>query len=328
MTILLMGDINVDTSMNIHKYPALGGDAFADKIHTQPGGGVVNSAASLAGLGERVALLGATGEDLWAEMVLKPLLDLGVDCSSVFRLRGETTGLIFLPIVKGERTMFSYRGANQMLDPDWISPSMFTDVEILHISGYAYLERPQRDAVIKAVNLAKSVGIPITLDTALEPVVRFPEAFRALLPELAVCVLGMPEAEALVGGDSPDDCADRLLESGVAWLGLKLGCDGALIGTRQGRKHFPIFEVDTVDTTGAGDSFSSGLIYAYHHKLDIESAGTLASALGAVATTVYGGGLDLDWRPQLVDFLRSQMDATTFKDFNKGIEDLQKRFTA
>ena len=72
MTFLLMGDINVDTTMTIHKYPKVGGDAFADQVSTQPGGGIVNSSASLAGLGESVALLAATGQDVWADMVLTP----------------------------------------------------------------------------------------------------------------------------------------------------------------------------------------------------------------------------------------------------------------
>ena len=53
------------------------------QISTQPGGGVVNSSASLVGLGEAVALLASTGQDIWAEMVLGPLEKIGVDLSRV-----------------------------------------------------------------------------------------------------------------------------------------------------------------------------------------------------------------------------------------------------
>ena len=318
MTVLLMGDINVDTTMTIHKYPKLGGDALANQISTQPGGAIVNSSASLAGLGESVGLLASTGQDAWAEMVLAPLEALGVDISRVVRLPDATTGLIFLPIVNGERTMFSYRGANELFHPDWVTSQTLQGIDLLHLSGYALLTQPYRDAVKKAVRLAREEDIPISLDMALEPVLQHREEFRRLLPDLAVCILGQEEAEALVGGNSPDACADLLLAAGVELVGLKLGRQGALLATGKGKRQFPIFQVDTVDTTGAGDSFSSGLIYAYHHKLDLETAGTLASALGALATTVYGGGLDLDWRPRLKAFLQERIDTPAAVSFGAG----------
>jgi sugar/nucleoside kinase (ribokinase family) len=322
MTLLLMGDINVDTTMNIHKYPELGGDAFANHISTQPGGGIVNSSASLAGLGESVALLAATGQDVWAEMVLKPVEALGVDISRVVRLPNATTGLIFLPIADGERTMFSFRGANMLFHPDWVTEQTLHDVDLLHWSGYALLTMPFRDAIKKAVRLAREANIPISLDTALEPVLQQTESFRRLLPDLSVCILGLEEAQVLVGGESPEVCADLLLAAGVKLVGLKLGRHGALLASSEEKRKFPIFKVDTVDTTGAGDSFSSGLIYAYHHGLDLETAGTLASALGALATTIYGGGLGMDWHGKLKDFLEERRGQPDTEAFGNGIENL------
>jgi ribokinase len=322
MTLLLMGDINVDTTMTIHKYPELGGDAFSHQISTQPGGGIVNSSASLVGLGESVALMAATGQDAWAEMVLKPLESLGVDLSRVVRLTDATTGLIFLPIADGERTMFSYRGANTLFRPDWVTPQTLEGVSLLHFSGYALITQPYRDAIKKAVRLAKAANIPISLDTALEPVVQQTETFQHMLPDLSICILGLEEAKALVGGESPDECAELLLGEGVKLVGLKLGRQGALLATSERRKRFPIFKVNTIDTTGAGDSFSSGLIYAYHHGLDLETTGALASALGALATTVYGGGLGLQWRVRLKGFLQEHLTENDIGDFGEGVPKL------
>lgn len=322
MTLLLVGDINVDTTQNIHKYPAPGGDAFADHISTQPGGGIVNSAASLAGLGESVALMAAVGQDVWAEMVLKPLQELGVDVSRVVHVPDAGTGLIFIPIADGERTMFSYRGANRFLQPDWVTPQTLQGISLLQLSGYAYMEQPQRDAAKKVVRLARQAGIPVSIDIALEPVLRQREELLGLLPELAVCILGQEEAVALGSGNTPDACVDFLLAAGVEWVGLKLGRKGALLATAHERKRFPIFEVQTVDTTGAGDSFSAGLIYAYHHQLNLETAAALASALGALATTVYGGGLNLDWRPRLTAFLQERLHSPAAAAFGMGLQSL------
>ena len=80
--------------------------------------------------------------------------------------------------------------------------------------------------------------------------------------------------------------------------------------------------MDSIDTTGAGDSFSSGLIYAYHHRLDLLTAGTLASALGALATTVYGGGLGMNWRTKLVSFLLERSELPELGPYVEGIAKL------
>ena len=324
MTLLLMGDINVDTTMTIHKYPGLGEDAFGSRISTQPGGGIVNSSASLVGLGESVALSASTGCDVWADMVLKPLEKAGVDLSRVVKLPDETTGLIFLPVKGGERTMFSYRGANEKFHPDWVTENSLKGVDLLHYSGYALLTLPYRDAIKKAVRLARKMNIPMSVDMPLEPVLQQTETFRELLADMAICILGLSEAQALVGGGSPDACVDLLLERGVKLVGLKLGRQGAVIATKEQRKQFPIFKVDSVDTTGAGDSFSSGLVYAYHHRLDLETAGTLASVLGALATTVYGGGLGIDWREKLETFLRECLGTPEASEFGTGVAKLLK----
>jgi ribokinase len=55
----------------------------------------------------------------------------------------------------------------------------------------------------------------------------------------------------------------------------------------------PAFPAQVVDTTGAGDAFSAGLIYARLHGLGDPAAGLLANALGSLATQVLGAGLAL-----------------------------------
>ena len=67
----------------------------------------------------------------------------------------------------------------------------------------------------------------------------------------------------------------------------------------------PCFEVDTIDTTGAGDSYSAGVIYGWQQGFALEETATLASALGALATTVYGAGLSLPQKEVVIEFLKN-----------------------
>ena len=69
--------------------------------------------------------------------------------------------------------------------------------------------------------------------------------------------------------------------------------------------NIPAFQVPAVDTTGAGDAFSAGFLFGYLHQWDACLCGTLANAVGALATTVYGAGVDLPGRFELMQLLQT-----------------------
>ena len=214
--VLLLGDINLDALMPVLEYPVPGRDGMAQAIHLRVGGTAANTAVMLKRLGLSAELLASTGQDLWADYVLAPLHGLGIDLCGVWQNPEMTTGLTFIAVTPdGERTMFSYRGANIGFSPSQISPAAFDHASLLQISGYAFLEPPQQLAAWQAVNLARQHGVPVSLDTGLEPVVRAPKEIRRLLPDLDVCILGMSEAEVLFGARTAEEALTALLSAGV-----------------------------------------------------------------------------------------------------------------
>jgi sugar/nucleoside kinase (ribokinase family) len=143
------------------------------------------------------------------------------------------------------------------------------------------------------IELAARAGVAVSLDTALHPAMAAPDMVRALLPRLAVCVLGRREAQALTGRAAPPDAARALLEAGVEQVGLKLGAEGCLLADPSGRYRLPAYVVNVVDTTGAGDAFSAGLLFGRLRGLSPGATAALANALGALAASVPGAGLAL-----------------------------------
>lgn len=79
-----------------------------------------------------------------------------------------------------------------------------------------------------------------------------------------------------------------------------------MLVTSQGRKHMPGFHVETVDSTGAGDAFSAALIYGALCGVGLEARALLANTLGALATTVWGGGASMPPLQVAVDLLSQQ----------------------
>lgn len=305
--VTLIGDINIDVLMSIPGYPPPGGDAMAADLALRPGGSIANTAIVLAKLGVPTRLIGRTGSDIWADMAMAPLIDHHVDISSVQRDASDSTGLIFIPVTPdGERTMFSYRGANVRLPPQEIVPELLHGSQILHISGYNFLANPQRASTWRAVDLAIEAGIPISLDVGVEPALRARAELERLLPSVHILSLGMDEARPLFEISSPEEAAQHALERGVQTTAVKLGRHGCLLADHNYAFRQPGFPVQVVDTTGAGDAFCAGVVFAHLRGLSLPAAACIANASGALAAAVMGCGGVLPGRDQLFLFLQNQ----------------------
>lgn len=305
--IYLLGDINIDVSMQIDRYPACGDEGFSSQTGTHVGGCAANTAVVLAKMGMNAALIGCAGNDLWGRHALKTLRVLGIDPSQVHLEEELSTGITFIAVTPdGERTMFAHRGANRWLQPEDIAPGVLENASILHISGYAFTESTQREAAWKLVEMAQRYDVPISLDTGFAPVLAHPDVFRSLLKSLTICILGAHEISALSGETGIDEGVDWMLSRGIKFLALKLGKDGSLLATPSERIMAPAFPIHALDTTGAGDAFSAGILTGFLQGRDLSSTGTLANALGALAASKWGAGEILPGKMELLEFLQQQ----------------------
>lgn len=305
--VLMLGDINIDTVWPVDKLPGPGHDAYVKALQVGLGGAVLNTAIVLDRLGQTAAMLSCVGEDLWAEQALTLMRQTGVK-QDYIRVRPElASGLIFLAVTPdGERTMYSFRGANTHLAPEDLPAQAFQDASILHISGYSLLEAPQKEAVWAAVELAKANGVAISLDTGLEPALLTRAELCRLIEMADICVTGPKEMCELYGISEPEEAIDKLRSLGVRLAAIKLGEGGSWVADPSDSVFCPAFTVAVVDTTGAGDSFSAGLLYGWTHALSLAASAVLASALGALATTVYGAGLSLPGKAQVLRFFKGK----------------------
>ncbi len=318
----MLGDINIDTIWPVSEFPIPGRDGLTETVAVEIGGAVVNSAIVLDNLGQRTGLLGCVGKDVWAEQIERKLAQTNINQKYVHAKPENTTGLTFIIVTPdGERTMFSNRGANIQLEVQDIGEDTFKDAAILHISGYALLESPQKNAVWRAVELAKKQNVQISLDTGLEPAIQKPKDMRRLLRELTICISGPQEISALLDSTSPEDAANLLISSGIRLAAIKLGKKGSFVADEKDQFFCPSFHVDAVDTTGAGDSFTAGLLYGWTRGLSLPATAALASALGALAASVYGAGFSLPDKQGVLDFLRS-MQSESAAVLRNGIEEV------
>ncbi|MFB6198038.1 MAG: carbohydrate kinase family protein, partial [Halobacteriaceae archaeon] len=111
-----------------------------------------------------------------------------------------------------------------------------------------------------------------------------------LLPEIE-CLIGNIESirSYLNLNSTPEAMIRELLSRGLSKGAITMGESGAIIFDQASTHHIPAFEVDIVDTTGAGDAFTAGIIQKWViEDSDPKSAGRFAAAFAALNCTVRG----------------------------------------
>lgn len=324
MTILVLGDANADLSAALPRFPAEGDDSQITALGWGSGGGATNVAAALALLGAPVRLLARVGSDPAAEIALRVARAAGADLAAVQIDVALATGLCFAAVSpSGERTFFSYRGANVSFDFGPEQASQLEDARWLHISGYALLEGRQRAATLALISAAGARDIPISLDVCLPQLRAWRDQTLALLPRLSILFANEPELAMLLAkhvtsaptteglGELDDLAVESLLQQGPSTFAIKLGPRGCLIVGTGTRHYAPAFTVDAIDTNGCGDAFVAGYLFAHLHGAAVEHCAALANAIGALKATRLGAAEALPARATLRRFLEEHQRSPT-----------------
>lgn len=270
--VLVVGDACVDLVVQI---PERSG---SERQHPPPelhGGGTGgNTAVALARLGLPTVFLGAVGDDGYGRFALDSLEREGVDTHCVTRTQEAfTTQVIALIDRQGERTLVAWprRGAaHTRLAPEAVQPALVAAMAWLHTTGMTLVEAPTREAVLRAMRLAREAGVPVSFDINLRLGFadgRLPEPFLETIRQaitLADVVFGSATDELvyLTPGLSAEAGA-RQLAAGERMAVIRQGAEGAWVVSARGEaSHVPAFPVAVVDTLGAGDVFNAGFILA------------------------------------------------------------------
>lgn len=283
----------------VHTIPGKkGGSALVDHILFQqiinesgakamirPGASAVNMIKGLQQLGDGCALITTIGKDTEGEFFLSSLRDLGIN------LFLETSDIptgksACLVTPNGERTMRTFLGASRENDRLCLSTAMFEGISHFHLEGYQLFHHK---LVREAVALAKNNGATVSLDLSSFEVVRINKDFIwELLDNHAIDILFANQEEALaltgLAAKEASELLGRYCSISVVTMGEK-GCY-----TNQGGKQWQCkaFNVEVVDTIGAGDLFISGFLHGFLHNQPIPVCASWGTLLASHVVQVLG----------------------------------------
>ncbi len=255
---VVVGDLATDVVAVLSGEPAPGSDRPAT-IRSRGGGAGANVAAHLAALGVPVVLAGCVGDDAAGAALVAELAAAGVGLA-VRTVPGAASGtIVSLVEPGGQRSMLADRGANLELRGDDV-PAPAPGGH-LHLSGYTLLDARPRAAGLAALAAARAAGCRVSLDPASTGPLRSYGVDRWLADTAGVDLLlpNADEARLLTGCADVVDAA-RALAGRHPAVAVTLGADGALWAAGGTVVHRAAQPADVVDTTGAGDAFTAGLL--------------------------------------------------------------------
>lgn len=276
----------------------LGGKFRTKDRYEAVGGVAANVAQGLAQLGLDVYCYSKVGADETGNWIRRTLEQQGVVIDSLFVDRSVKSDLSAIVVItqSGDRIIFHNRDANERLEilSDRIPPADWYFVSALNGSWEEHLR--------SILALAKDRNVRIALNPGQHNLKANPRFMLESLPDVYALFLNKDEAiELLLSGGKLTD--RTLLEdeaaliralhvAGVTLIGLTDGKRGAWASDGKEMLHADIYEPHgLVDTTGAGDAFSSGFLAAHLQHLSltlclqfgIANAGSVVGSYGAAA---------------------------------------------
>jgi len=304
--VLIVGELNIDMVVSgLNSLPILGQEILAETCRAVLGSSSAICAAGMARLGAEVDYIGKIGDDDRGRFVRRELDRLGVGTDHLIVDPDVATGITISLTFPADRAMVTYLGSISALTYREIDMSLLQGGRHLHVGSY-YLQRALQPQMSELFTEAHEAGLTISLDTGCDPENQWRDGrILDLLRLVDVFLPNELEACAIAGTERVDDAARQLADLGPLVV-VKRGAEGAMAVSADGYVvQSTGFVVDAVDTTGAGDSFDAGCIYAYVlRQLPLDVALRMANACGALSTQGYGGTAAQATPEMLERFLR------------------------
>lgn len=252
------------------------------------GGSAANTIHGLAALGIQTGYIGAIGKDDFGDFFRTDMEKKNI--IPYLNLRETETGRASTLIsTDSERTFGTYLGAALEISAEMLKPEYFKDYSYLHFEGYLV---PNHELVAKALKLAYQFGLKVSIDMASYNIVEENRDFlKKIIKEHVDIVFANEEEAKAITGKNPEEALDELAKICDIAV-VKIGKFGSLIKRGPKKYRIGIIDVNSVDTTGAGDLYASGFLYGLIKNHPLDTCGQIGSILSGKVIEVIGAKMN------------------------------------
>lgn len=287
----------VDHLIVVPDYPAQESKTRMIKHQQGAGGQTASAIVTLQRLGMRTAYAGRFGSDAEGIFGLQSLKAEGINVDATEIVEGARTqvGYIFIEAKGGERTVLWNRDERVA----YTAPE--APVQFAGLARVIHLDAHDPPACTRMARAARAAGTIVSAD-----IDNVYDGLHEFLPLIDVLISSKEFPRLLTGIDDAHAALTEIKRKyGCALVGLTKGGRGATVLSEEHFLETPAFQVPggCVDTTGAGDAFHGGFLYALLQGEDIETSMKIGCAVAALNCRVLGARAGLPKREELDAFL-------------------------
>ena len=292
-------------------------------FEANPGGAPCNVLSMLNNLGKKTSFIGKVGKDQFGLTLKKALDELGIGTENLMMdSEIHTTLALVHTFADGDRDFSFYRnpGADMMLREDELDEELLKNTRLFHFGTLSMTHEGVRKATKKALAAAKGAGALVSFDPNLrEPLwdslEHAKEQVRWGLGQCDILKISDNEIQWLTGETDFTEGVKKIREEfPIPLILVSMGKEGSRAYYKDGYvEAAPFLQQNTVETTGAGDTFCACIInYALDHGLtDLTEAQlkemlTFANEAASIITTRKGALRVMPSRQEVLDFLAAR----------------------
>ncbi|MDP2294423.1 MAG: adenosine kinase [Pseudolabrys sp.] len=249
------------------------------------GGSAANTIVGVASFGGRAAFVGKIKDDVLGTAFAHDIRAARVTFDTKPASDGPSTARCYIMVTPdGERTMNTYLGAAQDLQPSDIDEAAVAAAAVIYLEGYLWDPPKAKAAFVKAAEIAhrNNRKVALTLSDSF-CVDRYRGEFLDLIRKGTVDILFANEHELKSLYETADfDTAAKALRGDAKLAVVTRSEKGCVVVSRDGIEAVQAMPIDkVVDVTGAGDLFAAGFLVGHSHGKDHRTAARLGALAAA-----------------------------------------------
>ncbi|CAH0128075.1 Ribokinase [Peribacillus simplex] len=279
--ITVVGSSSMDLVVTSAKRPMAGETVLGESFITVPGGKGANQAVAAARLGAEVSMVGCVGDDVYGEIILENLKKNHVNTEYVEPVTGFASGTAHITLSEGDNSIIVVKGANDFITPEYVQKAK----KVIEESDIVMVQQEIPEETVEYLaELCNTLQKRLLLNPA--PARKLSEA---VIQQASFLTPNEHEFEILFNGRD----RTKVLTEHPNKLFITEGKNGVRYFDGHEEKVVPSFEVEAVDTTGAGDTFNAAFAVAVAEGKSFDECLLFANRAASISVTKLGaqGGM-------------------------------------
>ncbi|WP_458353760.1 ribokinase [Peribacillus frigoritolerans] len=279
--IAVVGSSSMDLVVTSAKRPMAGETVLGESFITVPGGKGANQAVAAARLGAEVSMVGCVGDDVYGEIILDNLKKNHVNTDYVEPVTGFASGTAHITLSEGDNSIIVVKGANDFITPEYVEKAK----KVIEESDIVMVQQEIPEETVEYLaDLCNTLQKRLLLNPA--PARKLSEA---VIQQASFLTPNEHEFEVLFNGRDRTE----VLAEHPNKLFITEGKNGVRYFDGHEEKVVPSFEVEAVDTTGAGDTFNAAFAVAVAEGKSFDECLLFANRAASISVTKLGaqGGM-------------------------------------